>query len=79
MIKEEDIFEIFTNEFGVDISNLKKDDRLFSTGLLDSLSSVKLLTLLEEKFNITISPLDVSLEDVDQVSKIIETIDRLKS
>lgn len=79
MIKEEDIFEIFTNEFGVDISNLKKDDRLFSSGLLDSLSSVKLLTLLEEKFNITISPLDVSLEDVDQVSKIIETIDRLKS
>jgi acyl carrier protein len=70
---------ILSSEFGLDTSELNPADPLFSTGRLDSLSSLKLLMSLESAFGLSISPLDVSLEDIDSVEKIESTITRLRT
>lgn len=48
-----------------------------STGLVDSLSVVKLIALLEEKLHIRIPRQLVQPEDFDSVEIILETLERL--
>ncbi len=72
------IRRILGTEFGLDTEKLAGDTALFSRGLLDSLSSMKLLLALESAFGIKISPLDISLEDVDTIAEIEATVRRLK-
>lgn len=61
-------------EFGLDQS-VGDDQSLFASGMLDSLSAVVLLTKLNEDFGLTMSPLDVGLDDLDTVSSIVRTIE----
>jgi acyl carrier protein len=75
---EAEIREVLVQEFGLDPDGLSDSEALFSTGRLDSLSSLKLLMSLEGKFGVSISPLDVSLEDVDSVDQIAATVTRLR-
>ncbi len=75
---EAEIRQILKAEFGLDAENLATDAPIFSSGLLDSLSSMKLLVALEAAFGIKISPLDVSLEDVDTIAQIDASVARLK-
>ncbi|MFK7763598.1 MAG: phosphopantetheine-binding protein [Roseobacter sp.] len=75
---ETSIRTILSTEFGVDGDTISEDEKLFSSGLLDSLSSLRLLMSLEQNFGVTVSPLDVSLDDVDTIGKITETVHRLK-
>lgn len=49
---------------------------LFSSGLLDSLMAVQLLVELEDEFGVKLSPLDVSLDDVDTIDAVVATVDR---
>lgn len=56
-----EITKILTSEFGLDESAIDDDTPLFSSGLLDSLSSVKLLMELEGQFGLSISPLRMSI------------------
>jgi len=65
--------------FGLEAADIDGDAPLFSSGTLDSLSSLRLLMSLEGQFGLSISPLDVSLEDVDSVNKITETVARLQA
>lgn len=74
-----EITETLASEFGVDAGAIDGDTPLFSSGLLDSLNSVRLLMKLEGQFGLSMSPLDVSLDDVDSVNQIEKTILRLKS
>lgn len=78
MTLETDIRSILSADFGLDTEGLSSDEALFSSGLLDSLSSLRLLMSLESRFNVPISPLDVSLDDVDTIDKIAETVARLQ-
>lgn len=75
---ETSIRTILSTEFGVDGDIISEDEKLFSSGLLDSLNSLRLLMSLEQNFGVTVSPLDVSLDDVDTIGKITETVHRLK-
>ncbi len=73
-----EITDILTSEFGIDVGDLAGDTPLFSSGLLDSLSSVRLLMALEGRFGLSISPLDVSIDDVDNIDQIEHTVSRLQ-
>lgn len=75
MATKDDIREILQSELGLDTSSLADDDGIFSTGLLDSLSSLRLLMGIEQKYGISISPLDVSLDDMDTVNSIAQTVE----
>ena len=79
MSTEEQIRAVLGGEFGLDVDNLANEAPIFSSELLDSLSSLRLLMSLEKQFGLSISPLDVSLEEVDSIGKIVETVERLKA
>jgi acyl carrier protein len=56
---------------------IKEGQRLVSSGLIDSLSVLRLITLLEVKLNVSIPPETLQPEDFDDVDLIVETIERV--
>jgi acyl carrier protein len=57
--------------------SIKDSQKLVSSGLLDSLAVLKLISLLEKKLNIVIRPETLQPEDFDDVALIVETIERV--
>ncbi len=74
---KETVRQMLIEEFGLD-EDLAPDTLLFSSNLLDSLNSIEVISLVEAKMGVRISPLDVSLDDFDSVDRITATINRLK-
>lgn len=68
---KETIQQYFIGECGLEISGLKDDTSLFLSGLLDSIDVIGLISFLEKKFKIKINAFDLSLEDLDTTTKII--------
>ena len=58
-------------------ADIGDDTLLFSSGLLDSLSAVSLLFSLNDDLGISLSPLDVALDDFDSIDLITATVERL--
>ena len=56
---------------------IKEGERLVSSGLIDSLSVLKLISLLEKKLNVLIPPETLQPEDFDDVELIVETVERV--
>lgn len=56
---------------------IKEGQRLVSSGLIDSLSVLKLIGLLEKKLQVVIPPETLQPEDFDDVDLIIETVERV--
>ncbi len=56
---------------------LKPGQRLVSSGLIDSLSVLKLIGLLEKKLHIVIPPETLQPEDFDDLDLIVETVERV--
>ena len=56
---------------------LKPGQRLVTSGLLDSLSVLNLIGLLEKKLRIAIPPESLQPEDFDDVELIVETVERV--
>lgn len=56
---------------------LKSGQRLVTSGLIDSLSVLKLIGLLEKKLHITLPPETLQPEDFDDVNLIVETVERV--
>jgi len=58
-------------------ATIKDDDPLVSSGLIDSLSILKLISSLERKLAVTIPTEKVQPDDFDTVDLIVETIQRV--
>jgi acyl carrier protein len=56
---------------------IKEGQRLVSSGLIDSLSVLKLISLLEKKLHVTIPPETLQPEDFDDLDLIVETVERV--
>lgn len=56
---------------------IKEDQKLVSSGLIDSLSVLRLISLLEKKLKIPIPPETLQPEDFDDVDTIVATIERV--
>jgi len=56
---------------------IKPGQRLVTSGLIDSLSVLKLIGLLEKKLKIVIPPENLQPEDFDDVELIVETVERV--
>jgi acyl carrier protein len=56
---------------------LRPGQRLVTSGLIDSLSVLKLIGLLEKKLHIAIPPDTLQPEDFDDVDLITETVARV--
>ena len=57
--------------------DIKDSQKLVTSGLIDSLAVLKLISLLEKKLNIVIPPETLQPEDFDDVPLIVETIERV--
>ena len=55
---------------------VKDNQALVTSGLIDSLSVLKLISLLESKLQVSIPPETLQPEDFDNVDLIVETIER---
>lgn len=54
------------------------DQPLFSSGLIDSLSVIELVSFIERQAGVTIPPIDIVLDNFDSISAILaylETVD----
>ncbi|HXY01426.1 MAG TPA: phosphopantetheine-binding protein [Candidatus Limnocylindrales bacterium] len=56
---------------------LKEGQKLVSSGLIDSLSILRLITLLEKKLQLSIPPETLQPEDFDDLDLIVETVKRV--
>jgi acyl carrier protein len=61
---------------GRDGIELKADDSLLTTGLLDSLGVMQLINFIEEAFDVSVAPEDVTIENFRTISVIAEYISR---
>lgn len=57
--------------------SIKDGQRLVTSGLIDSLSVLRLISLLEKKLNVSIPPETLQPEDFDALDLIVETIERV--
>lgn len=61
---------------GEDPSALADDTPLITGGILDSISSVKIVSHLEERFGIRFEAHEVSADYLDTVDLIVDTVQR---
>jgi acyl carrier protein len=59
---------------GEDAKNLKDDTELKESGILDSLSTLKLVTFLEEQFKIELEAADLDAANLSSVASIAELV-----
>jgi len=64
---------------GEDPSELKDDTPLITGGILDSISTLKLVVFLEEKFGVTLEAFEAGADHLDSVASIAELVQRKKS
>jgi acyl carrier protein len=57
--------------------NIRDDQTLVSSGIIDSLSILRLISGLERELSIVIPKRDVQPEDFDSVDVIVDTIERI--
>jgi acyl carrier protein len=56
---------------------IKEGQRLVTSGLIDSLSILRLISLLEKRLNIRIPPETLQPEDFDDLDLIVQTVQRV--
>jgi acyl carrier protein len=61
---------------GEDPSALTDDTPLITGGILDSISSVKIVSHLEERFGVRFEAHEVSADYLDTVALIVDTVQR---
>jgi len=58
---------------------LQDDTPIFSQGLLDSFSMIELISHLEAEAGIRVRPMEVTLENLDSIEKILRFVARKQS
>jgi len=59
---------------GEDPDSLENDTPLMSGGILDSISTVKLVTFLEEKYGIEFEAHEISTDNLETLNDIVRTV-----
>ncbi len=71
----ESLVAFFQENLGLGPSIVKDDTALFSSGLIDSFSMVELLTHIEDRAAIKIDQDDITLDNLDSVSRILNFVE----
>jgi acyl carrier protein len=74
LLNKNNITEFLVGQLGVDAGGISDDTPLFSSGLVDSFSLVRLMVFLETEGQFRISPTDVSLDNMDSISRILRFV-----
>jgi acyl carrier protein len=65
------LFAYLTEQLDVDARALADETPLFSSSLLDSFKMVDLILFIESEAGVTLGPLDVTLDNLDSISRIL--------
>ncbi len=76
----EKVHDYILREFlpGEDPSELKDETPLITGGILDSISTLKLVVFLEEAFGVTVEAHEAGVDHLDSVGKIAQLIAKKK-
>ena len=79
MIPEDSLIRAAAREAGAKVAGrpIKDDEKLVSSGLIDSLSVLRLIAMLEKKLTVSIPPETLQPEDFDDVETIVDTVQRV--
>ncbi|MHA6264588.1 acyl carrier protein [Arenibacterium sp. CAU 1754] len=75
-LSNEQLFEFLEYDLGIDTSDIDTETPLFSGGIIDSFALVNLMTFIETQAKIRIAPMDVTLENLDTVQRVLNYVDR---
>ena len=71
---QETVLSYLADETGLDPEEVNMDTGLFTTGELDSLDILKIVSFIENTYGLSISPFEVSLQKLNTVSLISDFI-----
>ncbi len=75
-LTREALVAYISDEFGVGAGELSDGSPLFSSGVLDSFSLVDIVTFMEKEAGIKINALEVSLDNLDTVDRMMVFVER---
>jgi len=64
---------------GESASNLKDDTPLRTSGVLDSMATLSLVTFVEQNFGVTIEAHETGIDDFDRIEDIAALVERKRS
>ncbi len=70
-IDREQLRGFLIDHFGLTEAELDDDTRLFSDGLLDSLSLHDLILFIEESSELKMKPEDITLDNLESISRML--------
>jgi len=78
---EKDVHSFILNEFlpGEDPSELTDSTPLITGGILDSITTLKLVVYLEERFGITVEAHEAGVEHLDSIRQIADLVAEKKA
>jgi acyl carrier protein len=74
----EELVDQLVRKMGADPAKLGDDTPLFSSGMLDSFRMIDLMSFVESRGGFRMDPLDVTLENLDTVGRILAYVARRK-
>jgi len=77
----EEIRQYILSEFlpGEKPSNLRDDTALRTSGVLDSVATLRLVTFIEERFGITVEAHEAGVENFDSINSIVAFVESKKN
>jgi len=78
---KEDLRQFILSEFlpGEKPSNLRDDTPLRTSGVLDSVATLRLVSFIEERYGIEVQPHEASVENFDSIQSIVSFINGKKA
>jgi acyl carrier protein len=76
MIDASNVTEFLEDELGIETSEIATDTPLFSGGIVDSFALVNLMMFLENQGGFRINPVDVNLDNLDSIDRIVAFSER---
>ncbi len=75
------IKEYILKEFlpGEDPNDLTDSTQLFTTGLLDSIASLNLVSYLEEEYGVKVEPHEIVADNLDTIKLIADFVEQKKA
>lgn len=78
-LTEDNLYTYLRDQLGVETDGITAETPLFSAGLVDSFSLVSLITFIEKEEKIRVNPMEVALDNLDSVERILHFVERKKS
>ena len=78
-ITKDDLLAVMRDELFLDISGIHSETPLFSSGLIDSFSLATLILAVEDKARVKLDPLDITLDNLDSIERILRFVATKKS